>query len=216
MVAGGRDRSAHPGGRRGALLKPPIEYAAIYCGGKGTRLREVIGEHQKCLTPVGGVPVLLRLLKLVHDAGIKRVLLLTNYKEREVWDAFMAWPGRRDFLMVTCLSDVPEEGLGAEAALRRVWAWTAHALVLNGDTLLPGFDLKLFLATFRKDSRQRAAVWGMDALTQERKEAGIWIRSVHDAELPIARYDEPDEHPFYDIGTPEGLTLARSAILTAT
>jgi D-glycero-alpha-D-manno-heptose 1-phosphate guanylyltransferase len=51
----------------------------LLTGGLGTRLREVIGENQKVIANVDGVPFLLLLLQYVYKQGFRRVVLALGY-----------------------------------------------------------------------------------------------------------------------------------------
>ena len=116
--------------------------AAILCGGRGTRLRSVIGEHQKCAIVVGGRPWIHRVLDMLFISGAaERVFLLTGYKSEEIEEAAGAWtrsPPRLTAMEVSCLRSKPS---GTEAALQLAFATTKEKrlLVLNGDTLVAGF-----------------------------------------------------------------------------
>ena len=51
----------------------------ILAGGLGTRLREVIGENQKVIANVDGVPFLVLLLQHAYKQGFRRVILALGY-----------------------------------------------------------------------------------------------------------------------------------------
>ena len=51
----------------------------LLSGGLGTRLREVIGENQKVIANVDGVPFLVLLLQYAYKQGFRRVILALGY-----------------------------------------------------------------------------------------------------------------------------------------
>ncbi len=53
--------------------------AVIIAGGKGTRLRERLGDVPKPLAPVGGKPLLEHQISLAKKHGVEKVLLLTGH-----------------------------------------------------------------------------------------------------------------------------------------
>jgi glucose-1-phosphate cytidylyltransferase len=60
--------------------------AIILCGGKGTRMGPEA--PPKCLTKVGGVPILSRILDHLAKHGIEKFIICTGYKSDEVMNHF--------------------------------------------------------------------------------------------------------------------------------
>ncbi len=58
--------------------------AVVLAAGKGTRLRPLTSNRPKSLLPIGGAPLLSHLLKGLKGAGIKEVLIVTNFKEEMI------------------------------------------------------------------------------------------------------------------------------------
>lgn len=64
--------------------EPAIRDAILLVAGIGQRLRPLTDELPKCLLEVGGVPLLIRLLRQLHANGIERAVLATGYLENKV------------------------------------------------------------------------------------------------------------------------------------
>lgn len=186
--------------------------AAVLCGGKGTRLRDVIGQHQKCAVDVGGKPWIARILDVLDAAGVSKALLLTGYKGEEIVAAALAWkkekrrlsPAGRDVSMaVDFLHSRPS---GTSAAIYLAFAKTKERalLVVNGDTIIPGLDLQRLVEEWSLSPKQTVAIRARSAITTEVADAGIMFRvqltDRLDLDVPLA---------FLDIGSPEGLAEAR-------
>lgn len=56
----------------------------VLAGGLGQRIRPVIGDNQKCLAPVGGVPFLEILINLWLSQGVTRFSFLLGFKSDDV------------------------------------------------------------------------------------------------------------------------------------
>lgn len=189
--------------------------AAVLCGGRGTRLRDQIGEHQKCAVDVGGRPWIHRVLDVLQAAGIETAILLTGYQHEEVEAAAAAWDCAgnkqgRAFLMGTWL--MHSEPTNTEAAIQFAFARTAaeNLLVMNGDTiLLEGFDLRGFLDACELGRRPVPR----NVFVRGQSETGDPV--IVDAGISFrARWTRrsskwPAIQRFLDIGTPEGLAAAR-------
>src|SRR5690348_16800876 len=119
---------------------PPIEQAAILCGGSGTRLGALTAALPKPLLPVGGTPFLDVLLGELGRLGIRHIVLLAGFAAERVADHAAASPMKRRF------------GLRIEVAIEPFPAGTGGALwharqrldeqffLLNGDSW---FDIPL-------------------------------------------------------------------------
>ena len=61
-----------------------LNEAIILCGGKGTRLKEVVNDVPKPLAPIDGIPFLSILMKYLKAQGIRRVILATGYMHEKI------------------------------------------------------------------------------------------------------------------------------------
>ncbi len=65
-----------------------FEQAVIFAGGRGERLRPLTDELPKPMAPVNGRPFVDYLLRMLCDAGIRRVVFLLGYKAQSVVDHY--------------------------------------------------------------------------------------------------------------------------------
>lgn len=65
-----------------------FEQAVIFAGGRGERLRPLTDSIPKPMAPVNGRPFVDYLLRMLRDAGIRRVLFLLGYKAESVIDHY--------------------------------------------------------------------------------------------------------------------------------
>ncbi len=60
----------------------------IFCGGRGTRLREETGVIPKPLVSIGGRPILWHIMKTYYAHGFRRFVLLLGYKGEKIKEYF--------------------------------------------------------------------------------------------------------------------------------
>lgn len=118
--------------------------AAILVGGLGTRLRGVVADLPKPLSPVLGRPFLFYLLDLLALRGVRSVTLCCGYKAAVVQETVGSiWLGMPVFYSV----ENELLGTGGALGLARQQLSSARVLVMNGDSfLLPDF------ASFRREA----------------------------------------------------------------
>lgn len=108
----------------------PIE-AVVMAGGFGTRLRPLTDDLPKPMLPVGGRPLMERLIEQLKQAGVQKVNITTHYKSDKITDYF----GDGHELGVA-LNYVNESlPLGTAGALGLINVPTDTLLVINGDIL---------------------------------------------------------------------------------
>jgi histidinol-phosphate phosphatase family protein len=119
--------------------------AFVLAGGFGSRLRAAIPDRQKVVAPVGGRPVLTRILDQLAGAGVRRAVLGVGYLADQVRDLL----GRSYDGMELVYSEEPEP-LGTAGALRHARGLLDGdpVLVLNGDSYVEA-NLAAFLAWHR-------------------------------------------------------------------
>ncbi len=61
-----------------------ITTAVLLAAGTGSRLRPLTDDAPKCLTVVGGKPILQRLLETFRDNGINKIIVATGYLEHRI------------------------------------------------------------------------------------------------------------------------------------
>ncbi|MEE0948120.1 MAG: nucleotidyltransferase family protein [Bacteroidales bacterium] len=110
-----------------------INEAIILCGGKGTRLKEVVNDVPKPLAPIDGIPFLSILMKFLKAQGIERVILATGYMHEKIENLYgNCYEGME---IVYSVEQNPLGTGGAIAnALRKIKS--ENVLVLNGDSVI--------------------------------------------------------------------------------
>jgi len=117
-----------------------MKQAVILAGGKGTRLRSVMGDLPKPLAQVGGQALLGHQLALLRNHGFEEVLILVNYGAHYIED----WLKTQDFnpLIVRLIDD--GEPRGTAGAVLAVFDELADEFaVLYADTMVE-IDLSRF------------------------------------------------------------------------
>lgn len=115
--------------------------AIVLCGGKGTRLRSVIGETQKTMVEVGKTPFLVRVVNYLKAYKITNIIFATGYKSEEVRKFF----GEKYYFGVEVNYSEEKEPLGTGGAIRNAMQLIKYnnVYVLNGDTLFEADLYKL-------------------------------------------------------------------------
>jgi glucose-1-phosphate cytidylyltransferase len=67
---------------------PPV---VIFCGGKGTRLREKTEFIPKPLVEIGGMPILWHVMKIYSSYGCTRFILCLGYKAEKIKEYFLEY-----------------------------------------------------------------------------------------------------------------------------
>jgi NDP-sugar pyrophosphorylase family protein len=108
---------------------------AILAGGLATRLRPATEKIPKALIAVAGQPFLAHQLRLLHSAGIRKVVLCAGYRGEMIEEEF--GDGSSHGVELTYAFDGPEL-LGTGGALKKALPLLGERfLVLYGDSYLP-------------------------------------------------------------------------------
>lgn len=131
-----------------------INEAIILCGGKGTRLKEVVNDVPKPLAPIDGIPFLSILMKYLKAQGIRRVILATGYMHEKIENLYgNCYEGME---IVYSIEHNPLGTGGAIAkALRKVM--NENVLVLNGDSVIK-FQLNEIKKQFDEIKKQFSVI----------------------------------------------------------
>lgn len=124
--------------------------ALIFAAGLGTRLRPITNEIPKALVPVGGVPMLERIVCKMRDAGMSECVVNAFHFA----DKLVSFLDSKDFGIRTVVSlEEGEEPLETGGGIKHAAALLGKGrfLVHNVD-ILSGLDLKWFLSCDRADS----------------------------------------------------------------
>jgi histidinol-phosphate phosphatase family protein len=129
--------------------------AVVLAGGRGTRLRDRIGDLPKSLVNIGGKPLLEHQIILAKQHGIEKILLLVNHaaeqivefcKQRENWG-----------IDVLCVDDGAPRGT-AGAVLSVLDLLDDDFLTIYGDTMLD-VDLTRFKCFHEKHKAAAATIF---------------------------------------------------------
>jgi dTDP-glucose pyrophosphorylase len=105
--------------------------AVIMAGGFGTRLRPLTSETPKPMLPVGGEPILQRIIRQLHHYGIRRIVITTHYYAEKIRAHFR--DGKHLGVDISYIHE--EEPLGTAGALALLDSPRETLLVINGDIL---------------------------------------------------------------------------------
>jgi len=105
--------------------------AVIMAGGQGTRLRPLTEDLPKPMLPVGGRPLMERIVQQLQQAGIRRVNVTTHYKPEKIIDYF--GDGHAFGVDLNYVNE--DRPLGTGGALGLMPQPTEPVLVINGDIL---------------------------------------------------------------------------------
>ena len=64
----------------------------IFCGGKGTRLREETEIIPKPMVKIGDYPIIWHIMKIYSAQGFRKFVLLTGYKGEKIREYFYHYP----------------------------------------------------------------------------------------------------------------------------
>jgi histidinol-phosphate phosphatase family protein len=110
-----------------------MKQAIILAGGKGTRLRERLGDLPKPLIDIGGRPLLEHQILLLKKYDFQEVLILVNYASERIIEFCNSknnWG-----LKITCIDD--GQPMGTAGATLKIFNFLAYEfLVMYGDTML--------------------------------------------------------------------------------
>lgn len=120
--------------------------AVLPVGGRGGRLG--LRDRQKCLCDLGGQPLLMRMLRELRGAGIRRAVLLTGHFNHQV-DADL--PNMRSVLDVEAVYGGTDGD--AEAILRVRDLLGGTFLLAGGDTVISSRAIRELVDLFSAESR---------------------------------------------------------------
>lgn len=115
--------------------------AVVMAGGQGTRLRPLTEDLPKPMLPVGGRPLMERIVGQLQQAGIRKVNVTTHYKPEKIIEYF----GNGQSFGVELNYVNEDQPLGTGGALSLLPEPEDPLLVINGD-ILTQVDFRLMLS----------------------------------------------------------------------
>lgn len=121
--------------------------AIILAGGKGTRLRSIIGEYPKPMAKINGKPFLEKQLEWLFSQGVKHVIMSVGYKASIIQDYF-----GNNFKTIEITYVIENSPLGTGGAIKLASEKTRNDnfFILNGDTYYPINLLKMKESLLRR------------------------------------------------------------------
>lgn len=128
----------------------PISEAVILCGGKGTRLRNVVSDVPKPLASINGTPFLSILMHSLILQGVKRFILASGYMHQKIENIY-----GNSFEGAEIIHSAEQTPLGTGGAIAKALskAQSENVLVVNGDSIIK-FDLKQTALEFDKIKKE--------------------------------------------------------------
>ncbi len=126
----------------------------ILAGGKGTRIRETLGDTPKILAPIGNTLFLELLVRRLKIFGARRIILALGHLS----DKVLSYLDAASVDGVKIVTSIEPEPLGTAGSIRlaRSEINTNPVLVMNGDSFY-STDLCKFVST-HKDSERDASI----------------------------------------------------------
>ncbi len=106
----------------------------ILAGGKGTRLKDVLGEVPKPMAPIGGRPFLEYLVARFKAEGINEFIFCIGHRGEKIRGHFS--DGKRFGISIRYTVETRLLGTGGAAKLAEPWVGSEGSFVVNGDTYL--------------------------------------------------------------------------------
>lgn len=123
------------------MAQPDDIDLVILAGGKGTRLRERLGDLPKPMIDIDGEPLLARQIQMAQSQGLQRIVLLIQHGAGKIREYF--GDGARFGVNVRYVEEDTPRGT-AGAVLDALDALSERFIVMYGDTMLD-VDLQRFL-----------------------------------------------------------------------
>ncbi len=132
-----------------------MKQAVILAGGKGTRLKERLGDQPKPLIDICGTPLLERQILLLKSYGFDNILLLVNYASDKITQFCKL--NKNWGVNISCVDD--GEPLGTAGAVLSIYnLLESEFLVVYGDTMLD-VDLNRFYRYHHQDPSSVATLF---------------------------------------------------------
>ena len=122
--------------------------AVVLAAGKGERLRPLTENRPKHLLPIGGEPLLERILRGLVEAGVDEALLVTHYLEGQIKDHF--GDGGRLGLELSYVRQEEMRGTADAFGVAEAFVDGEEFVGVYGDLFLPPDGFKALIQAHRK------------------------------------------------------------------
>ncbi len=113
-----------------------ISQIVILCGGYGKRLKKISKKQPKALIKIKKKPFLYWVLKNLEKKGLKKVVLCTGYKSKEI-EEFISKNRKKFKFSIDISSENPKKLLGTGGAVKKIYKKLENYFYLMyGDTFL--------------------------------------------------------------------------------
>jgi len=125
--------------------------AMIFAAGLGTRLRPFTLEHPKALAPVGGVPMLRRVIEKLHAAGINDMVVNVHHFADQITDYLRDNANFGCNIKISHEDELLETGGGLLKARPMLDDGTDEPILIHNADILTDFPIVEMADTFRRD-----------------------------------------------------------------
>lgn len=175
----------------------PVTKALIPCGGKGARMSQVTRGTAKELLPIGGVPLVLRVMEECAASGITEVMIVSAPGKRELDEAVLSAAGSSGMpAKVQVVVQETPRGLADAIRLGRFFAGDTPLAVALPDNLFVGDapGLAQLISVYERSGKSVVAIVKLTAENKDRYgPTAIYPGRVNGDEFIIARI--PDKGP---------------------
>ena len=134
--------------------------AIVLAAGKGIRLNPITYTRPKHLIPIGGRPILERLLLSIRDAGLRRIILVVHYKADMIKEYFR--DGKSLGLDIEYVYQPELRGTADAVGVTEEHVSDDEFLIINGDLLVSTDAIRKVLRSYREKSNAHLTVVHVD------------------------------------------------------
>jgi UTP--glucose-1-phosphate uridylyltransferase len=153
------------------MTHAPVTKALIPCGGKGTRMSTLTGGAAKELLPIGGVPLVLRVMEECAASGISEVLVVSAPGKSDLDDEVLSAAGSSGMpAKVDVVIQEEARGLADAIRLGRFFAGGTPLAVALPDNLFIGDDpgLSQLIDVYQRTGKGVVAIVKLTAANKDR------------------------------------------------
>ncbi len=123
----------------------------IFAAGLGTRLRPFTLEHPKALAPVGGVPMLRRVIEKLHAAGISDMVVNVHHFADQIIDYLRDNDNFGCKIKISYEDELLETGGGLLKARPMLDDGSGDPILIHNADIITDFPIAEMADTFRRD-----------------------------------------------------------------